>query len=274
MPSRCVALQFTIDSTEVGLMASTEASADMERRRSIAIALNRGVYAFSRNWLIWFVLLSGIWVGLPWLAPIFMRLGWEEAGRAIYSFYSLQCHQLPQRSFFLFGSRPMYSLEEISLAWKDTLDPIILRGFIGNSSMGYKVAWSDRMVSAYGGIPLAGMIWGLLRKRPLPLPLWGLILFAAPMAIDGGTHFLSDLAGIGAGFRYSNAWLAALTSHALPRTFYVGNALGSFNSWMRLVTGALFGVAVVWFTFPYLSYAFSDTAQAIEAKFARAGVEL
>lgn len=255
-------------------MASTDVSIHGPGRRTTAITLNRALYTLGRNWLLWFALLSGIWVGLPWLAPIFMQLGWDQAGRAIYSFYSLQCHQLPQRSYFLFGPKPMYSLDEIRLAWKDTLDPVVLRGFIGSSSLGYKVAWSDRMVSAYGSIPLAGLIWGLVRRRLRPLPIWGLILLATPMAIDGATHFLSDLAGIGAGFRYSNEWLASLTIHAFPTTFYAGNALGSFNSWMRLITGILFGVGVVWFAFPYLDFAFSDTVHAIRDKFAHAGVEL
>lgn len=72
------------------------------------------------------------------------------------------------------------------------------------------------------------------------------------MALDGTTHFISDLAGIEQGFRQSNQWLAVLTSHALPTIFYVGNASGSFNSWMRWISGLLFGLGVVWFGFPYL----------------------
>jgi hypothetical protein len=72
------------------------------------------------------------------------------------------------------------------------------------------------------------------------------------MAIDGGTHFISDLAGMGQGFRSDNAWLAQLTGFVLPGSFYAGDALGSFNSWMRLLTGLLFGLGVIWFAFPYV----------------------
>jgi hypothetical protein len=67
-------------------------------------------------------------------------------------------------------------------------------------------------------------------------------------------HTSSDLAGLGQGFRDSNAWLAALTNHAFPTAFYAGDAWGSFNSLMRLITGVLFGLGIVWFGYPYLVY--------------------
>jgi uncharacterized membrane protein len=191
-------------------------------------------------------------VALPWLAPAFMRTGWEEAGRAIYSVYSFLCHQLPQRSFFLFGERLTYSLPEIQAAWQTTSDPLILRQFIGTQEMGYKVAWSDRMVSLYTSIPLAAVIWWPLRKRLRALPLWGFALLTLPVILDGGSHMVSDLSGIGAGFRATNAWLTQLTSNALPIEFYAGDAWGSFNSIMRLITGALFGLGFVWAAFPRL----------------------
>jgi uncharacterized membrane protein len=181
-----------------------------------------------------------------------MKMGWEPVANAIYTFSSYQCHQQPQRSFFLFGPQTMYSLDQIQVAGVEIDNLLELRRFIGNTEFGYKVAWSDRMVSAYGSIPIATLIWWLLRKRLRGLPVWGFVLLALPMAIDAGTHFLSDLAGIGEGFRYTNEWLARFTSYTFTTNFYVGNALGSFNSWMRLITGTLFGVGVVWLSFPLL----------------------
>ena len=251
-------------------MAST-VSGKPAKKRSLAITLNKAANAFSRRWFTWFVVLMGIWVGLPWLAPLFMRFGWDRPAEAIYFLYSFQCHQLPQRSFFLFGSSATYPLEQIQSAWRNTFNPVILRQFIGNSSMGYKVAWSDRMVSAYSSIPLAALLWWPLRRRIRPLTIWGLVLFSLPMAIDGGTHVLSDLSGIAQGFRYSNEWLAVLTNNSLPATFYEGDALGSFNSWMRLISGAIFGLGIVWFSFPYLHEAFTDSAKLIAEKFDRVG---
>ncbi|HEX6384951.1 MAG TPA: DUF2085 domain-containing protein [Anaerolineae bacterium] len=242
-------------------------------QHTAAIMANRLVYYLSRYWLLLLTLLLGLWVGLPWLAPVFMKLGWTGAANAIYLLYAPQCHQLPQRSFFLFGDKPMYSLSEIQAAWQATNNPLLLRQFVGNADMGWKVAWSDRMVAMYTSIPLFGLLYWPLRKRLRPLPLWAFILLLLPMFVDGSTHLISDLAdGLGNGFRYHNAWLAALTNHALPATFYAGNALGSFNSWMRLLTGLLFGLAVVWLAYPYLQGAFADTARQIEEKFERAGL--
>ncbi len=79
-----------------------------------------------------------------------------------------------------------------------------------------------------------------------------------PILLDGGTHAISDLAGIGSGFRDTNQWLARLTSNALSASFYAGDALGSFNSWMRLVTGILAGLGIAWFIFPWLEASFAQ----------------
>ena len=216
----------------------------------------------------------GLYAGLPFLAPVLMQLGWKSAANVIYAIYSTQCHQMPQRSFFLFGPQAMYSLAEVQAVWHNTNDPLILRQFVGNAQMGWKVAWSDRMVSMYGGLWLIALLWSPLRRRVGPLPWWGFVLLVLPMALDGGTHLVSDLAGIGQGFRDSNAWLAALTGHALPATFYVGDALGSFNSLMRIVTGLLFGLGVVWLAFPYLQQAFAEMVYNMQAKLKRSGLSL
>ena len=243
--------------------------------RSLALWSNRLVYRFSRHWLIPFSLLIAAYVGLPWLAPLFMQLGWARAGNAIYFLYATQCHQLPQRSFFLFGDRLMYSLAEVQTLWNNSSDPQVLRQFTGDSTMGWKVAWSDRMVFMYTTILLWSMLFWLLRKRLKPLPWWGLILLLLPMAIDGFTHMINDFtAGIGLGFRDSNAWLAALTNNAFPDTFYAGDALGSFNSWMRLISGLLFSLGIVWLLYPRLHSSFTRTARQIEEKLHKAGLEL
>jgi uncharacterized membrane protein len=199
-----------------------------------------------------------------------MKLGWTSAAGFIYLVYSTQCHQLPQRSYFLFGAQPTYELAEIQAAWRTTDNPMILRQFVGNPEMGWKVAWSDRMVSMYTSILFGGLLYWPFRRRLRPLSLWGFALLLLPMVIDGGTHMLSDMAGIGRGFRDSNAWLAALTQNGLPATFYAGDGLGSFNSWMRLLTGLLFGLGIVWLGYPYLEASFRNIALEIRAKFERA----
>ncbi|GJM40265.1 MAG: hypothetical protein DHS20C20_05470 [Ardenticatenaceae bacterium] len=239
--------------------------------RTTAILLNKALFQFSRSWLLVISLILIIFNGLPWLAPIFMEQGWVKAGNAIYFVYGFLCHQMPQRSFFLFGSSPMISLETVQTIWQDSANPLLLRQFVGNTAVGWKVAWSDRMVYMYGSPLLFGLFFWSLRRRLKPLSLWGFLLLLLPMAIDGTTHLISELfGGIGGGFRYTNGWLAALTNNAFPATFYSGDAFGSFNSWLRLLSGILFGLGVVWFAYPRLYLTFNQTANQIALKFQKA----
>ncbi len=202
-------------------------------------------------------IILGLYAGLPFLAPIFMHIGWSEPARVVYFIYSWLCHQLPERSFFFYGSKLTYSLAEVQNAWKPTYDPAVLRQFVGSPQLGWKMAWSDRMVSMFSGMWLVGWLWWPLRKRIKALPWWGLVLFLLPLAVDGTSHLVSDLAGIGQGFRDSNLWLAVLTGHIFPASFYAGDAWGSFNSLIRLLTGILFALGVVWYTYPHLDAALS-----------------
>jgi len=209
-----------------------------------------------RYWLEIFLVIDGLWVFTPFLAPLLMHIGWDGAGKAIYFVYSFFCHQLPERSFFLFGPKSMYSLSEIQAAWQDTINPMILRKFTGNEIMGWKIAWSDRMISFYTSIWLFAVAWLPLRRNIKPLPWWGFVLLLLPIALDGITHTFSDFAGIGQGFRDTNQWLIMLTNNSFPATLYTGDALGSFNSLMRFITGLLAGPGIVWFAFPYLEASF------------------
>ncbi len=224
---------------------------------NLAVTARPGVSRSFGDWLAshWFqvfLIIYGLWVWLPFTAPVFMHIGWTGAGRAVYFIYSFFCHQLPERSFFLFGQKIMYSLREIQAAWQNTDNPMILRQFIGNQGMGWKVAWSDRMISFYTSVWVFALVWWPLRRKVKPLSWWAFALFLLPIIIDGTTHAISDLAGIGWGFRDTNRWLAVLTNHSLPMEFYVGDALGSFNSWARLLSGLLAGLGIVWLAFPYI----------------------
>jgi uncharacterized membrane protein len=220
----------------------------------------------ARHWMFLFGLLIGFYVLLPFLAPVLMFVGWNIPGKIIYGIYSVLCHQLPERSYFLFGPKLTYSLPEIQASWQLTNDPWVLRQFVGNPEFGWKVAWSDRMVAMFTSLWLFALLWWSFRRRIVRLPWWGLVLLYLPMALDGTSHIISDLSGIGQGFRDSNSWLAILTSNAMPAAFYMGDALGSFNSWMRLVTGILFGLGTVWYLFPLLEDAFTSMVQVIEYK--------
>lgn len=219
-----------------------------------------------RHWLPIFLVPLLVFVTLPFLAPVAMAAGSTRLGHAIYLLYTPFCHQLPQRSFFLFGPKLTYTLSEIHAVFP-SLDPWELRTFVGTPAMGWKVAWSDRMVSFYFLTPVFGLVYYILtrlgwRIRPLSLPM--LMLTLLPILLDGITHMLNDaLYGISAGgFRDTNAWLAALTANAFP-AFYSGDQYGSFNWWARLLTGILAAWGIAFFAFPWLDRIFAAEADRI-----------
>lgn len=218
---------------------------------------------FENHWLLTFNAGWGIFVTLPWLAPIFMVLGWTWPGRAIYFMYNFFCHQLPERSWFLFGPQFSYTQAEIAQAWGRPLESImynelVRRQFIGTAELGWKVAWSDRMVSMYTSIFIFGLIYALLRERGFRfsgISWWLFALLIIPMAIDGTTHLINDALRLD--FRQTNQWAVWLTNGLFAPEFYVDDAFGSLNAWLRLVTGILFGFGVVAFLWPIMDDEFS-----------------
>lgn len=254
-----------------------------DRTATVVLTIDRIALNLAHHWLLYFEVFFGILVITPFFAPIFMAIGATGLAGAIYGFYSLLCHQLPQRSFFLFGHSVSYNLAQINVVYPFD-NYFTLRQFIGNEAMGWKVAWSDRMIGLYGSIWVGGLLYAWLRKRGIPrLPIlvW-ILLGIVPMGVDGFSHMINDaVAGIsGTGFRDTNAWLVALTGNALPASFYAGDALGSFNNLARLITGTLTGLTSVWVLFPYVDSAMQDIQQgserqlnsprAVELGFARA----
>jgi uncharacterized membrane protein len=224
-----------------------------------ARALNRW---FEAHWLLALNAAWGVFVILPWLAPVFMAAGLAGPGRVVYFIYNFFCHQLPERSWFLFGPSFSYTQAQIAEAWGRPLSAIgnelLRRQFIGAPELGWKVAWSDRMIAMYGSIFVCGLLYALLRERGVSLksiPWWLFFLFVAPMTLDGTTHLINDVLRLD--FRQTNEWAAILTGHILPGSFYAGDMLGSLNSLLRLVTGVLFGVGVVAFLWPMMDKEFS-----------------
>ncbi len=243
--------------------------------RPLIVAVDRFAAWTGRHWLSLFLVVYGAWVLAPFLAPLFMRMGAIAPALGLYTIYSYFCHQLPERSLFFFGPQPMYSLAQIKAAWPlDGFDG--LRQFVGNSAMGYKMAWSDRMISFYGSLWVGGLVFAVVRDRLKSLP--PLVWFLAgivPVGLDGFTHMLNDiLAGTsGSGFRDTNVWLQALTGGRFPQWFYAGDALGSFNSDARWITGLLFGLTTIWMLFPFVEQQMRDVARVATMQLERARIE-
>jgi uncharacterized membrane protein len=239
------------------------------RRYNLVLRLDRTFSWLARHWLLAVNLAMGLFIGGTLLPPLLMHLGLEGPARIVYTLYGFNCHQLPQRSYFLFGPHRVdtYSESQV-IAWG--ANPDHLRDFVGNAKVGFKLGMAQRNTAIYTTIFLAGLAYALLRKRVhrMRWPLF--LLLILPMALDGGSHVVSEITGLG--FRETNAWLASLTGSVFPETFYVGTTVGSFNWLMRTLTGALFAVACVWFAYPYLERGFADVWHQAESKLGRTPV--
>ena len=105
-------------------VTTAEVLAEVERRRAerrvvdrssnrVAIVADRFVFWFSKHWLAAFSVFAFLYVGLPVLAPVLMYLDAQWPAAIIYTVYRPLCHQLPQRSFFLFGPQWTYTAAEL-----------------------------------------------------------------------------------------------------------------------------------------------------------------
>ncbi|MFQ5886527.1 MAG: DUF2085 domain-containing protein [Anaerolineae bacterium] len=209
----------------------------------------------SKHWLLLVNLVAGFFAGLPWAAPALMAGGYPHLGRLIYTAYSIFCHQLPQRSYFLFGEKISYSMPEI-VAVVHSDEFAALRAFLGTPEMGYKVALAHRTLAIYTGIAVGGLLFALLHRWMRPFPLQWYLLFLAPIALDGLTHMLTDMLPA-ITWRESNEWLRVLIGEwiHLPSGFYIGTGVGSLNWLLRTLTGSLLGLGTVWLVHPYLDEA-------------------
>jgi uncharacterized membrane protein len=209
----------------------------------------------SRHWLLIVNAGYGLFIGLTAVAPLLLMLGFERPAWLLYRAYALNCHQLPQRSYYLFGPHGIdtYSLDQV-LAWG--ADPSNLRSFVGNADIGYKMAMAHRNTAIFASIFLAGLGYALFRRRVKGLSWKWYPVLMAPMVLDGTSHLINDLTGLG--FRQTNAWAAWLTGNTLGTAFYTGTTIGSLNWLLRTLTGVLAGLASVWLLYPRIDQAFGE----------------
>ncbi|MBA3531611.1 MAG: DUF2085 domain-containing protein [Ardenticatenales bacterium] len=240
-------------------------------QRMLIVNVQRAATWAARHWLF---IINGFWGLLLFgslLPPTLMALGLEGPGKVTYAIYSFTCHQLPERSYFLFGPQGVvttYGKEEVVAAGADDSNLLTLRQYVGSPEMGWKLGFSDRMVSMYGGAFLAGILFwlGSRRGRMKPIPIVLMLLMIAPMALDGTSHMISEISTLG--FRESNAWAMPLFGAQSPE-FYAGTEFGSLNSILRLVTGLLFGTGMMLFAYPLIGYSFDDLSAEAEETLAR-----
>ncbi|MFW5714682.1 MAG: DUF2085 domain-containing protein [Brevefilum sp.] len=209
---------------------------------------------FSNHYMVLLNLFSFFYVFLALLAPTLMEIGWERPGRAIYTIYRPLCHQLAFRSFFMFGEQPFYPRELAAVEGYATYgeatgfnenDLVTARNFLGNETLGYKMALCERDIAIYGVILLFGLVFSLTGKKIKPLPwyLWVLIGLG-PIGLDGFSQLLSQT-GLGI-----FEWLPLRES----------------TPFLRSLTGGLFGLATAWFGFPYLEESVIDNRREMRIK--------
>lgn len=178
--------------------------------------INRSIDFLARHWLFWLNWGVGLYATLPWMAPLAQAAGWTYLGRVLFRLYTPLCHQNPAFSYHLFG---------------------------------YQVAYCQRDTAIYTTILLAGLAFALLRRSLRPIP-WSLFFLAlVPMALDGLTQAPRALLTEWP-LRTENPWAVALTGGVFSPGFYVGDAVGSLNWWLRTISGVLFGLSLVLALYP------------------------
>ncbi|HSJ59189.1 MAG TPA: hypothetical protein VLC95_18530, partial [Anaerolineae bacterium] len=83
------------------------------RTRDFVLFADRAIWRLAVHWLFLVNLFWGLYVGLPFLAPVLMNAGLETPAKLIYLLYRPACHQRPERSYFLGGPQATYSIEEL-----------------------------------------------------------------------------------------------------------------------------------------------------------------
>ncbi len=206
--------------------ASQSATTARDWTPRVTAILSHIVHTVAKHWLLMVNTVFTLYAGLPALAPTLMAAGYPSAARVIYTLFLPSCHQLPERSFFLFGPRLTYTLEELETL---TGASVPLR-YVGSPALGYKVAVCERDTAVYLALLLAGMAFALLRRRLRPVPIRIFALLCLPIVADG----LGQLIGL-----WVSSW------------------------WSRVASGTLFGIACVWLAYPYIEAGMKEVLETL-----------
>jgi uncharacterized membrane protein len=262
---------FTRQQLQMTLGAATDRRSQLEQINDKAFQMNtsgsqtinssdRFSFWVSKHYLFIFNLFLLLYVGIPFTAPVFKKVGWNGPAAIVYTIYSPLCHQWAFRSFFLFGQQPYYphaaakmsgvlTFEQVS-GITDQNDPSRLqaRAFEGSPLLGYKVAFCERDVAIWGAMALFGLIYAATGRR-LPKMHWiiWVLVGVFPIGLDGFSQLFSQI----------------------PSTF-IQSFLPYREStpFLRTLTGFLFGFTTGWFMFPLIEETMADTRRMLSKKFA------
>ena len=233
----------------------------VERGRNISSA-DRFSWWLSRWYMVVIAGLLMLYVGLPFLAPVFARAGATGPARLIYTIYSPLCHQLPFRSWFLWGSQAYYPRELAGIPGVATYEQFTgssgvrvtaERKFTGVEELGfgaeaagYKVALCQRDVAIYAAMAFFALLFIATGRKIKALPwyLWVLIGLG-PIGLDGFSQLPSLIAQL-------PDWMLIRESTPV----------------LRSLTGGLFGLTTAWYLFPMIEDSMRETRKMLAGKFA------
>jgi uncharacterized membrane protein len=262
---------FTRQELQMTLGAAADRRAQLEKINDKAFQLNtsgsqavrssdRLSYWISKHYLAIFNLFLVLYVGIPFLAPVFKKVGWNGPAEVVYKIYSPLCHQWAFRSFFLFGEQAYYphaaakvpgvlTFEQVS-GITDVNDPSRLgaRAFQGNPTLGYKVAFCERDVAIWGAMALFGLVFSVTRRR-IPKIHWivWILVGLVPIGLDGFSQLFSQI---------PSAFIQSFLPYRESTPF------------LRTLTGFIFGFMTAWFMFPLIEETMVDTRRMLSKKFA------
>jgi uncharacterized membrane protein/glutaredoxin len=208
----------------------------------------------SRHYLALFNAFIAAYVFLPFFAPILMRVGATTPAGWIYRAYSVVCHELAFRSWFLFGEQSSYPRASAGVdglipygvaTGLDENDLWAARDFRGDAVIGYKVALCERDIAIYGGILLFGIGFAVAGRKikPVHWMLW-ILLGLVPIGLDG---------------------LSQLVSQPPMNLIPFRESTPIFRS----ITGFLFGFMTAWFGYPYVEETMRENRKILDDKYQR-----
>ena len=103
-----------------------------------------------------FLVFSLLFFALTLSAPYLRSIGYDEDARANYLVFTNFCHQIPERSFTVFG---------------------------------YPTAVCARCLGLYAGMLAGALLYPLLGRKSMPAG-WVLLAAMAPLAVDGFASFV------------------------------------------------------------------------------------
>jgi len=121
---------------------------------------NNNPIQYKISWFVYlsFLLFTSIWCLLILTAPLLVSMGQKDLGMLNYNLFSPLCHQMPERSLFLFG---------------------------------HKLAVCARCTGIYLGILLSTLLYPKIKgikNNQIP-PIWLLLVAVLPIGFDGLTQY-------------------------------------------------------------------------------------